>query len=521
MRKTKMSLIVLALLWLAAAQACLADGTLPEAVLALCARVHPGYAVAMSDGWGDASSGQFALLLQGNGGSVLCVAEKTAQDADYALTVDNPHALPVGCEMTSLVIDTGGDSLFYGYADGHGLRETTSVHASKENGAWGAVDVTAYCWDGETIWSIQSFLRGSRLCYTRWDEDAEGNVLGSTVLSPMDVNDAFARGMRLNDFDADRYDPDPTLGMSDDMIDWLNEANVLNNVGSRLVAVDISARCRAELMDTAAGRVVCISDWDGETLVPVQVLGTRPDAEIDAYHAGDSAVLIDNGDMFYTVSRAQTGRWVLNGIDPQTQREVGPDWVNPNELATNGRNDHYVYGTTWWSSFAPGHIDLPQTVDEAMARMDTSAYALVNNPNPGDRLHLRERADKGARSLGKFYNRTPVQVLQKGDTWTRVRIGLGEYSLTGYMMTKYLAFTEQAKAGVGCAFPQMALRDVFSAQGVPLYRAPDAAQGEIGMFRYDRGDFLIGVVGEEWYVVLCADGSVGYVLQYMFWPGNG
>ena len=78
MRKTKMSLLVLALLCLTVAQACLADGTLPEAVLALCARVHPGYAVAMSDGWGDASSGQFALLLRGDGGSVLCVAEKTA-----------------------------------------------------------------------------------------------------------------------------------------------------------------------------------------------------------------------------------------------------------------------------------------------------------------------------------------------------------------------------------------------------------------------------------------------------------
>lgn len=521
MRKRKMRLLMLALLWLALSQPCLADGALPEAVTALCARMYPGYAVAMHDGWGDASRGQFAVLLSQGDERILCVAEKKAQDADYALTVDNPHALPTGCEMTSLLIDTGGDSLFYGYADGHGMRETTSVHADKQNGAWGTVDVTAYCWDGEAIWSIQSFLRGGRLCYTRWDEDAEGNVLGSAALSPLDVNDAFARGMRLNDFDADRFDPDPTRGMSDDMIDWLNEANVLNNADSRLVAVDISAHCRAELMDTAAGRVVCITDWDGGTLAPVQVLGVAPDADIDAYHAGDSAVLINNDDMLYTVSRAPTGRWYLNGIDPQTQWELGPDWANPGELSTNGRNDGYVYGTAWWSGFTPGHIDLPQTFDEAMARMDTSAYALVNNPNPDDRLHLRERADRGSRSLGKFYNRTPVQILQKGDTWTKVRIGLGEYSLTGYMMTKYLAFSQRDKASVGCAFPQMALRDVFSAQGVPLYRAPDPAQGEIGTFRYDRGDFLIGIVGEEWYAVLCADGSVGYVWQYAFWAGNG
>lgn len=55
--------------------------------------------------------------------------------------------------------------------------------------------------------------------------------------------------------------------------------------------------------------------------------------------------------------------------------------------------------------------------------MDTSHYAFVNNPDPADRLHLRAKSEKGAASLGKFYNRTPVYVLEERGDWARVRIG--------------------------------------------------------------------------------------------------
>lgn len=507
---------------LAAARAAQAHA-LPEDVRTLVGAAYPGCGIIACDGWEDGQRGQFAVVVQDGERRILCIAERTAQDAGYALTVDNPRALPEGSTLTGLLIDTD-DSLFYSYAVGDGLRETTSVHAGKENGAWGTVGVTAYDRDGETIRSVESFLQGSRLCYIRRDEDEAGNVLDSELLSPMDVNETFARGMRLNEFDANRYDPDPTLGMSDAMIGWLNEANVLGNVGSRLAAVDISAHCRAELIDTVAGSVVCITDWDGGTLRPVQVLGVAPDAGIDACHAGESAVRIDNGGMLYTVSRAETGRWYLTGVDLETRREVGPDWAAPSQEEAGrlpGRNDGFIYGTAWWSGFLPGHIDLARTFSEALERMDTGAYALVNNPSPGDRLHLRVRADKDAQSLGKFYNRTPVQVLQKGDTWTRVRIGLGENSLTGYMMTRYLAFTDEEKAGVVCAFPQLQLREPYAGRGVRLCKAPDPAQGYVGTFTCSREDFVIGVVGETWFVVLCGDGSVGYVLQEALYAGNG
>lgn len=74
------------------------------------------------------------------------------------------------------------------------------------------------------------------------------------------------------------------------------------------------------------------------------------------------------------------------------------------------------------------------------AALGASAYqAYVNNPNMADRLHLRESPDAGSRSLGKYYNGTPVNVLERIDSsWVYVRIGGDPGCLTGYMMSKYL-----------------------------------------------------------------------------------
>lgn len=223
----------------------------------------------------------------------------------------------------------------------------------------------------------------------------------------------------------------------------------------------------------------------------------------------------------YTISRADEWRWYLTGVEPETQRMVGPNWISTNEYSMIGCNDGYVYGDTPWDGFEPGHIALPTTYDEVLDRMDTSAYALVNNPNPEDRLHLRETADKSAQSLGKFYNRTPVQVLKRGDTWTKVRISVGEASLTGYMMTKFLAFGREEKAALACAFPQKHMQDTYWDQGVLLLDQPAPGKGDHGRYYHASGDFIIGVVGDEWYIVMRADGAVGYVQQSAFWDGNG
>ena len=56
--------------------------------------------------------------------------------------------------------------------------------------------------------------------------------------------------------------------------------------------------------------------------------------------------------------------------------------------------------------FASDPAQLPNSVEALSAAMDRTGWAVVNNPDPADRLHLRVSPERGAASLGKFYNGT-------------------------------------------------------------------------------------------------------------------
>ncbi len=84
-------------------------------------------------------------------------------------------------------------------------------------------------------------------------------------------------------------------------------------------------------------------------------------------------------------------------------------------------------------------VCMPQT-SFATSNSANAQIAIVNNPNPADRLHLRQNPSSDAVSLGKYYNGTLVTVTEfVNDHWVRVTIGeSGNYS--GYMDANYLAF---------------------------------------------------------------------------------
>ena len=146
--------------------------------------------------------------------------------------------------------------------------------------------------------------------------------------------------------------------------------------------------------------------------------------------------------------------------------------------------------------------------------MDTSHYAFVNNPDPADRLHLRAKSEKGAASLGKFYNRTPVYVLEERGDWARVRIGRENRGLTGWMMKKDLAYGGD-REDVDCAFPSLSVRG-DSAELLAEPKEGAASRGE-----ESGGFYVIGVYGDDWTIVMTEDGTVGYVRSGNLWEGNG
>jgi len=247
-------------------------------------------------------------------------------------------------------------------------------------------------------------------------------------------------------------------------------------------------------------------------------------AALDTYHAGPGEVYVSSGVMMYDIAREEEDSWYVTGVDDSGVSAIGPDYAAPDGRITVSRNDGYIYGQSPWgclSSQAGVEVTLASSYEKMMAQIDQSAYALVNNPNPADRLHLRVKPDRGAKSLGKFYNRTPVIVLKRGDTWSHVQIGRGQGCMTGYMMTKYLAFDEKEKAQLACVFPQKQLLEERRESGVQIYSKPERNWVTESIFRYRSDDFIIGVYGDEWYVVLRADGAVGYVPQRAFWDGNG
>ena len=149
----KIACLLLAMAALIASGCAEEESALPGAILDLCEKAHPGYGIAAHDGWGDAKCGQFALILKKGEDNILCVAEKAQEDAAYHLTIDNTSAVYDGDTIPSLMIDTGGDVLFYGYYEGN---DAVHYHTEKKNGKWAALDVTAYVNQNDGHRCIQS-----------------------------------------------------------------------------------------------------------------------------------------------------------------------------------------------------------------------------------------------------------------------------------------------------------------------------------------------------------------------------
>ncbi len=138
--------------------------------------------------------------------------------------------------------------------------------------------------------------------------------------------------------------------------------------------------------------------------------------------------------------------------------------------------------------------------------------AVVNNPNPADRLNLRCSPDKSAPTLGKYYNGTDVDVLS-GDKngWTMVSV----YGLEGYMMTKFLAFG-QDKFSVFYAIPDVQIRNM-NGTGLNLREGRSTSSALLGFYGNGSTVSVLGV-SESWCHVRTEEGRVGFMLSGGLYP---
>lgn len=244
------------------------------------------------------------------------------------------------------------------------------------------------------------------------------------------------------------------------------------------------------------------------------------DAWLDLFHSVDDEVSLNwnahHGSCSF--SRSSDGNWTLGWVANE-HGFVGLHGTLycgiQRDLAMHGTESILVGSHPWRDMFTVDFASLPQNVEEATASLDRTGWAVVNNPDLADRLHLRAEPDSDAESLGKFYNRTPVQVLERRDGWARVRIGL-DGRLEGWMMEKFLAFGSDMDA-VESAAPELTLKDGINIQ--PLYAFPDLR--ETTDVPYGLDTWIVGVIGDELFILLDSDGNTGYLPQSLLYPGNG
>ena len=142
----------------------------------------------------------------------------------------------------------------------------------------------------------------------------------------------------------------------------------------------------------------------------------------------------------------------------------------------------------------------------ASGSLSTGKWAVVNNPDPADRLNLRSEPSREAATLGKYFNGVMVQVLGRtGDGWARVLVG----STEGYMMTEYLADPAQMTVVVEPVLPTATVSNPFAdCQG--LLEKPDSADVTL-MVTLDNGTevTVLGLTEQRAHVQYC--GVTGYI----------
>lgn len=242
---------------------------------------------------------------------------------------------------------------------------------------------------------------------------------------------------------------------------------------------------------------------------PVRITQPLPEGTyLDFFHAGDGDVQFEwnQQGMAASFTRRADGAWRLSwcsdyDASPEIHFSANAFGILVRDL---GGEDLYRVGSMDSADLFTGRLD---DLTGGLPALDQSGWAVVNNPNPADRLHLRTGPDRSARSLGKFYNGTPLQVLARQGDWTQVQLGFGPTALTGWMMTKYLTFSVGMDA-VKAAYPDLTLREEHK-----------EAADELGY-----GYMVVGVEESghpDQYILLSEDGLVMYVPQIWLWEGNG
>lgn len=348
----------------------------------------------------------------------------------------------------------------------------------------------------------------------RWVKYQAGGAIISELTSfPIPLSKEFQQRL-----EAEPFDQLISLSYSNEFQtdDFLNTS--LIPVSGSILQSSIQPHALLLLMEDEAGvrRLTEITRNENGVYALRQTPPLPKGVWMDSFHAGMEGLLLEWDQQHHQVNFQRTfdGEWKLIWLTCYGEKETLNCSFGLN-TGTLMDTDTLRIGVLPFDLFADDLTTLPCTSEELTAQLDRTGLAVVCNPDPNDRLHLRTKPSREADSLGKFWNGTPVRVLNERDGWCQVEIGT-DGRLTGWMLKKYLVTGAKMDQVTPC-FSQQTLRDDKAETETPIYT--DLSLKE----RYctHSGWALMGVADDRLYVVVTDEGETGYAPMEWFFDGNG
>ena len=348
----------------------------------------------------------------------------------------------------------------------------------------------------------------------RWVKYQAGGAIISELTSfPIPLSKEFQQRL-----EAEPFDQLISLSYSNEFQtdDFLNTS--LLPVSGSILQSSIQPHALLLLMEDEAGvrRLTEITRNENGVYALRQTPPLPKGVWMDSFHAGMEGLLLEWDQQHRQVNFQRTfdGEWKLIWLTCYGEKETLNCSFGLN-TGTLMDTDTLRIGVLPFDLFADDLTTLPCTSEELTAQLDRTGLAVVCNPDPNDRLHLRTKPSREADSLGKFWNGTPVRVLNERDGWCQVEIGT-DGRLTGWMLKKYLVTGAKMDQVTPC-FSQQTLRDDKAETETPIYT--DLSLKE----RYctHSGWELMGVVNDWLYVIVTDEGETGYAPMEWFFDGNG
>lgn len=471
-------LLSLLLCVLALPSACAAQGE-SELLAACLNQRYPGFEEAAYDQWGNTAAAVFIH----NGRKILCLMEQT--NGQWQITVDNPNALDQTKELPSLLLDSD-QSLYWSYAE---YPETTYSSYRETGGVWAAPTEQVVSWAGKEYIVEDVFYQDGRIKHLWRLEDEEGNLIEQTV-DPSFPAPWLADMTTLQAFDLSRF---PVLGYTEYEGEWpdrtfLAQAAAALMPNDTFLSGSFAYGYLRFLMRKSDGTKVFVGVDDDEGHLRLAESTPLPqDAYYGVENFTNSLGWFEDACVTLDKYRAEDSRWGVISV------ECGALSFGPQCMRSDENYMLLYFGSHPWNDMTK--IDwttLPKTLEEAADCMNGSGYAMVKNPDPADRLHLRTEPDKNAPSLGKYYTGTPVKVIRVQDDWVQVEV-LGRQ---GWMMKKYLDFSEPYTIDLSI----LPAYDDSQQKHPSVYQEPDEIAGVMEWPSWYE-TYGMGILEDGWYHV--------------------